>query len=183
MTAVNYDKLRDNLIYTIKESQIKIGYTPNAVRLNYPVDSLNRLLGTNCSTAEMREVLEGFCVYAADTLGKISVGMFEGRFCITVPAEGVAFVHENVRDSGFLTELIGLFREHHHSMTMEDILRVFRKYSDAVVCRESDNDEFNYVVYFENGEPDDFVYCIELLFGHASDHRLTKEDFAALTES
>ena len=38
-------KLEQNITDTIKESQIKLGFTPNAVTLFYPLDSLNAITG------------------------------------------------------------------------------------------------------------------------------------------
>lgn len=177
---INYEALKNNLIYVLKEYQIKVGYTPNSVGLNYPLDSLNRFLSTDCSAEEMTPVLERFGEYVQNELGTLKTEFFEGKYCITVPAKGVKYVHENVKDSGFLTEFIDLLRDHHGNTSIEDILRIFRKYSDKVRCLSVENDEFNYIVYFEDGIPDEFIYCIDIDLGHATYHRLTRADFDAL---
>lgn len=177
MSAINYDALKKNVIDVIKESQIKIGYTPNAVSLNYPVDSLNNLLETDLNAEEMGAVLEDFSRYVRDDLGDISFSRNKEKYCFTIPAEGAAYVHENVRDSGFLTDFISLLTAG-HNISVDDVLEVFHKYSDHVVCKTVDNEEFNYLIYFEDGSPDDYRYCVDLDMGHATYHRMTPADYA-----
>lgn len=46
-------KLEQNITDTIKESQIKLGFTPNAVTLFYPLDSLNAITGGELTAEEM----------------------------------------------------------------------------------------------------------------------------------
>jgi len=45
MDRMNLEALYENILYVLKESQMKIGYTANAASLNYPPASLMRLLG------------------------------------------------------------------------------------------------------------------------------------------
>lgn len=177
MSEINYAALKKNVIDVIKESQIKIGYTPNAVSLNYPVGSLNNLLGTNYTGEEMASALEGFSKYAGNDLGEIHFVFDEGKYCLTIPAEGAGFVHENVKDSGFLTEFIFLLSTG-KNVSIDDILEVFHKYSDHVSCKEVNNGEFSYLIYFEDGVPDDYRYCIDLDLGHVTYHRITPADYA-----
>ncbi len=179
MSEVNYTALKNNMIYVIKENEIKVGYTPNSVGLNYPLDSLNRHLGTDCNEKEMSVLLKQFCRLVKDELGDIKVEMFDGKFYLTVPEKGVTYIHENTEISEFLKEFIDLFRGIDPPM-INDILSVFQKYSECVECINVDNDEFNYIVYFSDGKPDEFIYCIDLDEDHASYHRLTPEDFSAL---
>ena len=179
MSEVNYDALKNNMIYVIKENEIKVGYTPNSVGLNYPLESLNRHLGTDCDEKEMIALLNKFCGLVEDELGDIKVEMFEGKFYLTVPERGVTYIHQNIEIDQFLKEFVDLFRRIDPPV-IEDILSVFHKYSDRVECIGVDNDEFNYVVYFTDGKPDEFMYCIDLDEDHASYHRLTRGDFDAL---
>ncbi len=179
MSTINYEALKKNIIYVIKESQIKIGYSHNSINLNYPLDSLNRLFGTGFSESEILPVLNAFREYAKKELGDIKISLFEGRYCLTVSAEGVDYVHENIKDSGFLTNFINLLSDHTKELTIDDILQVFHQYSNKVSCTKVVNDEFNYVVFFEDGIPDDFRYCIDIHSGHAIYHRLTPGDFEA----
>ncbi len=168
----DYKALEKNIIDTIKESQIKIGYTYNAVGLYYPLDSLNNMLGTAYNVEEMTAALESF---DSEKLGKLTVSYTEERFGIKVSADGVKYIHENVEASPFLTEFITAIAEHHS--TIEQIADIFRKYSDKVVFKEISDDEFDYLVYFEDGVPDDYRYCLRDEMGHIIYHRFTPKDY------
>jgi len=179
MSGINYQALKQNLTDVIKESQIKIGYTPNAVSLHYPVESLNGFLGTDCTIDEMKTVLKGFCEAVRPELGEIRVSIAEGKFSLTVPVQGVAYIHEHVEGSAFLIDFVALLKTA-QNITIEDILKIFRKYSENVICKEIQDDEFSYLVYFGDGKPDDYRYCIDIDFGHAIYHRFTPSDYEAL---
>lgn len=175
----NFPLLKKNLIDVIKESQIKIGFTKNDVALYYPLNALNNILESNFSKEEMMEVLNKFTSYAADELGKINFSFGDERFCIKIPAEGVEYVHTKIETPMHLKEFIDYISQ--HKGTIEGIVDIFKKYSDNVVCKEyPDNDEFNYLVYFGNGSPDDYRYCINIEFGHITYHRFTPNDFDEL---
>lgn len=176
MANADYEVLYQNLIDVILESQIKIGYTDNPVGLYYPQATLCAMLGTETDYDGMERLLEGLPV---QPLGKIGVSRKGSRWCLTVPAEGVRYVHEHVQDTGFLTDFIEFLRSRAHGLGIEDILAVFRRYSDCVVCREVQDDEFDYLVYFADGKPDRYRYLISMEMGHASYHRFTPEDYAA----
>ncbi|MCH5194066.1 MAG: DUF3877 family protein [Oscillospiraceae bacterium] len=177
MSGENFTALKKNVIDVIKESQIKIGYTHNAVNLNYPLDSLNSLLGTNYNESEMCSALDAFAQYARDDLGEIRYSLDKDKYCLTVPAEGAEYVRENVRDSGFLTDFIALLTTR-RNISIDDVLQVFHKYSDHVSCTEVGDDEFNYLIYFEDGYPDDYRYCVDIDLGHVTYHRVTAADYA-----
>ena len=44
---MNREKLLKNMTDQVKEAQLKLGYAKETVRLYYPVDSLNTILGSN----------------------------------------------------------------------------------------------------------------------------------------
>ena len=176
---INYHPLKQNLIDVIKESQIKIGYTPNPVSLSYPVDSLNRFLGTDCNAQEMQDVLSDFCESVREELGDIQISLSDSRYFLTVPPEGVKYIHEHTEGSPFLKDFIHLLVTEHNA-DIQKILEVFRKYSDNVICKEIRDDEFSYLLYFADGIPDDYRYCIDIDFGHATYHRFTPGDYEAL---
>ena len=70
MDRMNLEALYENILYVLKESQMKIGYTANAASLNYPPASLMRLLGVG--EAETDSALQAFCDFAEPTLGRAS---------------------------------------------------------------------------------------------------------------
>ena len=50
---MNFKKLENNLLDMIQEQQVKIGYMSGVTRFYYPLQSLNRLLGTELTEEEM----------------------------------------------------------------------------------------------------------------------------------
>ena len=92
---MNFKKLENNLLDMIQEQQVKIGYMSGVTRFYYPLQSLNRLLGTELTEEEMQHAMEEFSDYACDRLGKVTASSKNGRFCITLPPQASDYVHEN----------------------------------------------------------------------------------------
>lgn len=174
------NRLINNILDVIKEQQIKLGYRKESIRLYYPLASLNRLLGTNYDSAEMQAYMEKYFADYETNLGKVEVSNSNGRFCINLPEKTSEYVHENTPDSGFLYDFIDLFRQ--HGVVVEEVRELFCKYSDDVCFECLENSEFDYVLYFKNGEPDSYVYCITEEGAHISYHRFTPEDYKDLFE-
>ena len=175
----NFDALLDNLADTVREFQIKLGSAREAVGVYYPPESLNRLLGTALDEAGLATLLADFAAYAGERLGPVAVSAEAGRFCLRVSEEGAARASQTVTDSGFLRAFIEAVSA--PGPSIESLLAVFRRYSDQVVCRELKNGEFDYLVYFEDGKPDDYRYCIEFEGPMAVYHRFTPADYEALS--
>jgi len=171
LSMPNYEELEKSICYVIKEQHLKLGYSANNRWLYYPLSSLNHMLGTDCDVAGMEKVLEGFFDYAEERLGKGSVTYKGERFCLHMDGKASEYVHENVPDEPFLVELVETFSK--HGITMDDVVAVFRKYSDRVHAEEADSDEFDMMVWFEDGKPDPYVYCLADEMGHVTYHRMT----------
>lgn len=168
----NYSALERSIIDLIQEFEIKLGYSKQTLRLFFPEKSLCNLLG--CDMAALDGALGEFPGHTI--LGDVKfLREDDGRRCAVIPDNGVARVHESFGGSGFLSEFIAATLD--CTRGIDDILAVFRRYGD-VVCESMDNGEFDYLVYFKNGLPDSYRYCIKLGHGHASYHRFTKEDYA-----
>lgn len=90
-----FQKLENNLLDMIQEQQVKIGYMSGVTRFYYPLQSLNRLLGTELTEEEMMHALEEFSAYAEERLGKVKASSKNERFCITLPPQASDYVHEN----------------------------------------------------------------------------------------
>ena len=173
----DFHALESNLIDVIKEEQIKLGYQRETIRFYYPIESINSLLGLELTINELKNVMAEFCSYVKPRLGEIKHSNKEARFCILIPPEGVTYVHEEIKDNNFLIEFIDVIRK--HNCTIEEIQTVFQKYSDKVVYHEIKSGEFDYLLYFEDGIPDAYRYCIKFDENHASYHRFTKEDYVS----
>ena len=170
-------KLEKNLCGVIVEMALKMGLTASPVSLNYPMDSLRRMMDVQLSPEEMLLALEAFFAARVDIFDAARAVPHEDGFCLTIPAEGVACVVSRAPAADFLRDLIHTAQA--PGTTANDLLDVFRRHSTRVHVEPVDNDEFDLLVYFEDGIPDDFRYCIDQHDGFTSYHRFSKEDYEA----
>ncbi len=176
---MNYTALEKVICDTIKEEQIKLGYQKETIRLYYPMSSLTHILEEEeLDETAMEKALAEFTDQVKDRLGKLQISHSESRYCILIPPEGTEYVHEHIKDNPFLIALIELVRSHHCSL--EELLTLFQSYSKQVTCEESKSDEFDYVIYFDDGKQDDYRYCFKFDLGHTVYHRFSKKDFEQL---
>ncbi len=167
--------LEQDFISLIIESQIKIGYAYTPLRLFYPLASLNHILKTEKNPEEMLSYLGEFRGYVEPRLGELHFDREGERFGITIPPEGMKYVHENVEASDFMKELI--LTTARHGCTMDQIEKVFGKYSDCVVRKDVHNGEFDVLMYFEDEIPDKDLYCFHKEGEHIIYHRYNREDY------
>lgn len=172
---MNFQRLEENILDVLKEQQIKLGYRSETVRLYYPLASLNRFLEMKADAEEMQQALLEFGKESEDKLGFVSVSHQGDRFCLTIPPKGVDYVHEHMGDNEFIRDFIGTIEK--HGCTIDDILQQFYKYSEHVHVEKADHGEFDYLIYFEDGKPDSFRYCITDEGCHMIYHRFTVEDY------
>lgn len=176
-TQADYDRLKSYLCDMILEEQLKLGYERETIRFYSPCASIGHVLGLQERTSEnVMQALEGFENYVADTLGEVKVSRCSGeRVCFLIPAKGATYVHEHCSSNPFLEELIACFSK--HGTTLQDVQRLFAKWSDKAKCMHIGSNEFDDVFFFEDGIPDAYRYCVKFDAGHAFYHRFLKEDF------
>lgn len=172
---MNYSELQKNVTDMIEEQQLKIGYLRETVRLYYPLSSLKNFLDVECDAETMRKYLNEFSLSVRDTLGEISLSDSDGRFCIAVSPDGVEYIYKHTDKEGFLAQLIETVR--HHGCTIEQVIKVFEKFSDNVHVEQMQNNEFDYLIYFENNKPDSYRYCVTVEANHIIYHRYTLKDY------
>lgn len=175
------ERLMKNIIDQIKEAQIKLGYVKESVRLYYPISSLGAILGVDENdAAKLIETLNReFEIYRKD-FGEIEFFLHGRRVEVVLSEQGAEYVHTKIPDSPFLSEFIGLFREHPHC-SLEEICAVFAKYSRDYRCEKmAPGTDFDYVLYFTEQGLDEYYYCIKEEMGHTIYHRFTKEDYGQL---
>lgn len=178
---MNTNKMIQNIIDQIKEAQIKLGYVKETVRLYYPTESLNGMLGTQMKDAkELQSLLEGTDAFLDTVLGKLRFAVCGGRIEVSIPPEGAEYVYREVPNPAFLADIIRLFGGRHHC-SLADVCAVFEKYSKDYVCEKMpEGMDFDYVLYFRDTAIDAYYYCIKEEMGHTIYHRFTKEDYLAL---
>ena len=171
------DALRKSIEDAIEEGQLKLGYRSETIRLYYPLSSLCALTGREADAAAMTRVLADFSAENEGELGALAVSRKGERFCIAVGPKGAAWVHEHTNPNGFLADFIAAIGR--HGCTMEELLDVFHRHSDCVCVEALHNGEFDWLVYFEDGRPDDYRYCIADEGCHLTYHRFTEADYRA----
>jgi len=171
---INYDRFIQNIIDQIKEAQIKLGYAYETTRLYYPAKSLVKLL-----KMDLDEIFKD--PYFEDTIiGTITISGSKERIEICVSPDGAKYIHEQVETPKFLVDLIHMFQNNHH-LTIDEIKSVFEKHGSSYQCEDMKEDsDFDYVLYFSDGKPDSYYYCIKMEMGHTIYHRFTKEDYLEL---
>lgn len=174
---MDFEKLEKNICDVIYEAQLKMGFSSHTMSMNYPLDSLNRLLGTGADIEEMLEQLEKFADYAEERLGRIEFEKQYGgkNIRLSIQSKGVDYIREHADKCSFLPEFVELMWK--NTTTLDDITSLFRKYSDKVHIEESGNDEFDYLIYFEDGKPDEYIYCFADEGVRMTYHRFTREDY------
>ena len=171
---MNFDRLKKNLIGVIKESQIKLGYESMSFGVNYVTPSLLHMLD-GAKEEDLPELLKEFSDENKDELGDITVSKTSNGFRLNVPPKGVDYVHSTYDDSDFLVRFINEVRN--PRATVESVVDVFKAFGDKVVVKRVDNGEFDYLIYFEDGKPDEFWYCIDTEDLGMTYHRFMKDDY------
>lgn len=170
-----FKELEKNIIEVIKEEQIKIGYRSETVRLYYPMESICNLLGASYTITELCDILKQFCEFVKERLGNVAYSNTGSRFCFIIPPIGVDYVHESIDENYFLREFIEKISN--HDCSLEDLLEIFYKHSNNVICQKMNNGEFDYLIYFGDEKPDAYRYCIKFESCHTIYHRFTKSDY------
>ncbi|MCQ2535696.1 MAG: DUF3877 family protein [Lachnospiraceae bacterium] len=167
--------LSANIIDVIKEEQIKLGYMKEQIRLYYPLSSLNLMMEESLDCEAMKKHLEKYFAKRQEIFGEVEVSYKDERFCIHLSDDASEYVYKNTPHEGFLYDFIELVSK--HDVTIDEILALFKKYSENVIFEEMKDSEFDYLIYFKDGTPDIYWYCINDEGHHFTYHRYTKEDF------
>ena len=135
--------------------------------------------GENADTrADLILLLDAFRAAERDTLGDIRISCDGERYCFRLPEEASEYVHEHTASSGFLYDFIDVIGR--HGASIAEVEAVFHKYSDCVHIEQLVSEDFDYLMYFEDGVPDDYRYCLTDEGHHIIYHRFTPEDYEAL---
>lgn len=180
LTQHGMARLQQNLIDVIKEAQAKVGYRKEAIRLYYPLRTINHFFDGSYTPEQMEEMLGGLENYTKEALGGVTVTRKDERFCFAIPEEGVTQVHEQMGPNEFIRKLVNLVRT--PDCTIEQVRNLFFATSPEVHFEEiPENEEFEYLIYFEDACIDPYYYCFNKEFGILSYHRFLPEDYADVT--
>jgi hypothetical protein len=177
-----FKELEKNIETTIYEGILKLGYNADeALSIYYDLDLLNYLLQNDFnSNTQCLDYLQEFIVYVNPRLYSINISLEKGRFKFTVPKEGIAYIYRQNQNNNFLKELIQMVKS--HNFTLDEVLTIFRHYSNEFVCEEMNNSEFQYVIYFKDSNIDKFKYCFSFDEMGGYYHRLLDYSFNKIME-
>ena len=82
-----YQRLEKSLTDVIAEEQAKLGYRKEAIRLYYPLSSLNHFFDSDISAESMLEKLTGFISYVTPRFGDTKTAYKGDRFCLYLAPE------------------------------------------------------------------------------------------------
>ncbi|MDO5100612.1 MAG: DUF3877 family protein [Eubacteriales bacterium] len=181
MSDFNFSRLRANIIDVMTEQQLKLGYLREKVRLYYPLDSLCHLMNCTATAAEMEVILERFAVAMKEEWGLLTVGRQKDRFCLTLCELAVEWVHRRLDPTAFWPRFIHLMAGGH--VSMNEVRALFRETSDSAVNERVDHGEFDELLYFADGRPDDYRYCFKQEGRHLIYHRFVREDYEQLNRA
>ncbi|WP_167956940.1 DUF3877 family protein [Anaerosporobacter faecicola] len=179
LTQNAYRRLEKNVIDTVHEWQVKLGYAEEMIHIYYNRDSLEQLVGLSLPTVEeakafliqWREAIEG-------RFGQVKLSNKGERFCVGIPAQGTRYVHECKKDNTFLLELMEVIKK--PACTIDDVMVVFKKQKPEVICEKANGDEFDYVIYYPDYEEDPYRYCFSFGQMGAFYHRFTPYDYQTI---
>lgn len=155
---MNLQRLERHLTDMILEAQLKMGYESNTMLLNYTFASIKNITDCDCDIEQMKKMLDEFADTVEAKYGHIEITQTGSMFCFKIPAQGAVYVHENIQATDFLKDFIKILSV--RGAGAEEIIAVFKKYSSNVHVQKVTNGEFDYLVYFEDGIPDDYYYCL-----------------------
>lgn len=173
--------LKQHVIDTIKEWQLKLGASDHSMGLYYPKQSLCQYLKLGdhiTDDALVRQVIRYFKENAPE-LGTVYVQPHQDRFCIEIADEGMHYVETQVAVSDFLRDFLAALK----TQQMDAILAVFHEYASHTgerVIQEKEEDGLGTVIFFERGQADPYVYCVNQDVFGITYHRFAKEDFEQL---
>ncbi|MGN0166288.1 MAG: DUF3877 family protein [Lachnospiraceae bacterium] len=175
---MNKEKLINNIIDQVQEMQLKLGFANESVSLYYPYDSIRFLLETDLDNSALADTL--IDIISQQTLGEMQLKATKSRVVVTLSPATVENIYLNYPPSDFLKDIIALFSDH-HGLTMDNVAKIFEKYSpDYVSLKMPEDSDFDYVFYFKNPEIDSFYYCVKDEIGHIIYHRFIESDYKAL---
>ena len=180
---MNIRPLVQDITDQLKEAQIKLGFGPSTVRIYYTTAALAALTGCgDQQPGDMAAALPALPQAGESSLGALQFAPHEDRVQVTIPEEGVRYVHENVEATPFLCGLIGLFGGHHHT-TMAQVTALFDAQQTPYTRRDMPaGSEFDCMLCFPGGLPDGYCYFFKEEMGHLSYHRFRPEDAQHLLE-
>ena len=170
--------LEQNLYDTVREWQLKIGYQTEEMRLYYPEESLLELLDT--TKEALPEKAKAFAAQMKRKLGEVQIiptGKNDGRWCVCIPPQGVAYVWEHVPEPAFLKTFLAVIKA--PGAKLSDVEQLFAATSSGQ-ARSLQTEPDAKGFWFADGRPDPYVYHVEEDDFGLEYHRFTRKSYETL---
>lgn len=160
----------------IAENIIKIGFYYQNINLYFPEQTLKYIFEIDYSGNSLIEYINTYFHNNNSVYHNTSSSISNDKVIINFDKDYVKYINDNINKFDFLHSFIELFN-HHHDINIDNIVNLFKSYSNDIIFSSINSDEFDYYIYFNNDFPDFFVYCIKDNYGHYEYHRFIKDDF------
>lgn len=178
LQQMGYEQLEKSLVDTIKEEQAKLGFRKEAIRLYYPLSSLNHFFDAQDGEEQMLDRLQHLPDTWQNTLGAVGVTAKKERFCFYIPEQGGEYVHAHGKPNEFIQKLVDLVAR--HDCTMSKIRDLFYGHSSQVESIKIENGEFDWMFHFTDDPEDPYYYCFKDEGIHIIYHRFLPDDYEEL---
>ncbi|MDY6353962.1 MAG: DUF3877 family protein, partial [Lachnospiraceae bacterium] len=178
LQQMGYEQLERSLVDTIKEEQAKLGFRKEAIRLYYPLSSLNHFFDAQDGEEQMLDRLQHLPDTWQNTLGAVGVTAKKERFCFYIPEQGSEYVHAHGKPNEFIQKLVDLVAR--HDCTMSKIRDLFYGHSSQVESKKIENGEFDWMFHFTDDPEDPYYYCFKDEGIHIIYHRFLPDDYEEL---
>lgn len=174
-------ELKQHIIDTMKEWQMKIGFSDENIILYYPVDSLYKYLNLNKENSyeTVKKELQSYVKYEMNMMGDINLIWQKNRVGIEISAKGSKYVHEKIAEPIFLKKFLNVINDKSSDMT--DVEKLFKEYAkvnngECTICNSTHHNNGK-VFSFTDNIPERYVYCVENDEFGITYHRFSKEDY------
>lgn len=168
--------LADYFVSVLAEYELKVGFLENKTVLYYKLESLNNILNKNYSCKEMLNYLNSL-KSENNSLLKNVLFDYDNKeiFTIIIDIDLIKYVHNNIQNFSFLNDLLDIIKL--SNIDINDIKKIFYKYSNNCCFEQVFNKNYDYYAYFIDDIPDNFVYCFHKEANMYEFHRFIKSDF------
>ncbi len=174
--SIDWHALEKNICDTLKEWELKIGYSKEPVELYYPAESLISLLALPKEQEDkLEEALIFFSQKAREHLGEVRITRNRGRYCIRIPETGCRYVRDHITASPFLIKFLEVI--HQPCSSLASVEQVFLQFSNQVIKHKEAE---AYVFFFQDAGIDEYVYYVEEDEFGLQYHRFTRADYQNL---
>ncbi|MBE5905895.1 MAG: response regulator [Lachnospiraceae bacterium] len=169
--------LKQHILDTLKEWQIKLGDLDRSICLYYPREVILQYLWLEKETPcqEVVACVKEYLDKELPMLGEVQVEGQMTRCELKVGEVGIRYVEEKVPEPEFLTGFLKVLK----TQEMVEIYRYFYEFAKkhhTKLGMSTEDEELGYIFYFKNEDVEPYMYCLEESELGITYHRFARED-------